>query len=171
VTPGTAIALALLMPVVCALGVALLGRNANVRDGWTILCGAITLPLVLVIAGDVLDGGRPTLDLMEVFPGVVLGFQVEPLGLVYALVAAGLWPITSFYAFGYMRGHHEENQTRFFVCFALAISAALGIAFSRNLFTLFLFYEVLTFSTYPLVTHHGTWASSCPRRWRSSCWR
>jgi len=71
-------------------------------------------------------------------------------------VASGLWIVTSIYGFGYMRGHHEKNQTRFFACFAVAISAALGIAFARNLFTLFLFYEALTFSTYPLVTHHGT---------------
>ena len=85
-----------------------------------------------------------------------LAFEVEPLGMLYALVASGLWIVTSLYAIGYMRGHHEVNQTRFFACFAAAISAALGIAYARNLFTLFLFYEVLTFSTFPLVTHAGT---------------
>ena len=75
--------------------------------------------------------------------------------MLYALVAASLWIPTSLYAVGYMRGHNEGNQTRFFTCFALAIFAALGIAFSKNVFTLFLFYEILTFSTYPLVTHYG----------------
>tara|TARA_B100000745_G_scaffold298700_1_gene247937 strand:- start:457 stop:1620 length:1164 start_codon:yes stop_codon:yes gene_type:complete len=54
-----------------------------------------------------------------------------------------------------MRGHHEKNQTRFFVFFSLAITGALGVAFARNVFTLFVFYEFLTLSTYPLVTHHG----------------
>ena len=67
---------------------------------------------------------------------------------------AFLWPITSLYAIGYMRGHHEENQTRFFFFFAISIAGALGIAFSGNLFTLFVFYEFLTFCTFPLVTHH-----------------
>ncbi|MCP3692916.1 MAG: monovalent cation/H+ antiporter subunit D family protein, partial [Planctomycetaceae bacterium] len=57
---------------------------------------------------------------------------------------------------GYMRGHHEKHQTRFYVCFALAIFAAMGAAMAENMFTLFIFYEVLTLSTYPLVTHHGT---------------
>ena len=75
--------------------------------------------------------------------------------MVFALVASGLWGFTSLYAFGYMRSH-LKNQTRFFMCFAMAIFAALGIAYARNLFTLFLFYELMTFSTYPLVTHHGT---------------
>jgi multicomponent Na+:H+ antiporter subunit D len=55
-----------------------------------------------------------------------------------------------------MRGHGESSQTRFYAFFAVAIFAALGVAFARNMFTLFLFYEVLTLSTYPLVTHHRT---------------
>jgi multicomponent Na+:H+ antiporter subunit D len=54
-----------------------------------------------------------------------------------------------------MRGNNEPRQTPFYMCFAVAIASTLGIAFSANLFTLFLFYEVLTLSTYPLVTHKG----------------
>jgi multicomponent Na+:H+ antiporter subunit D len=89
-------------------------------------------------------------------PELTLRFRLEPLGMIYAGVAALLWPVNSLYSIGYMRGNHEKNQTRFYVCFALSISAALGIAFSGNLLTLFAFYEVLTFSTYPLVTHKGS---------------
>ena len=83
-----------------------------------------------------------------------LVFEVEPLGALFALIAAGLWIVTSVYSIGYMRGHHEENQTRFFAFFALAIAAALGVAFAGNMLTLFFCYEALTLSTYPLVTHH-----------------
>ena len=83
-----------------------------------------------------------------------LVFEVEPLGALFALIAAGLWIVTSVYSIGYMRGHHEENQTRFFAFFALAIAAALGAAFAGNMLTLFFCYEALTLSTYPLVTHH-----------------
>ena len=93
---------------------------------------------------------------IDLFPGIGLAFSIEPLGLIFALVASSLWVPTSIYAFGYMRSHHEENQTRFFVCFALAIFAALAIAFAANLATLFVFYEVLTFSTFPLVAHHAS---------------
>jgi len=55
-----------------------------------------------------------------------------------------------------MRSHHEQNQTRFYACFALSIASVFGVAFASNLFTLFIFYEVLTLATYPLVTHAGT---------------
>ena len=49
---------------------------------------------------------------------------------------------------------NEGNQTRFFICFAVAISATMGVAFSANLLTLYIFYELLSVSTYSLVGHH-----------------
>jgi multicomponent Na+:H+ antiporter subunit D len=73
--------------------------------------------------------------------------------MVFALIASGLWIVNSLYSIGYMRGNQEPRQTSFYVCFALALAATLGIAFAGNLFTLFLLYELLTLVTYPLVTH------------------
>jgi len=64
--------------------------------------------------------------------------------------------VTSVYSIGYMRAHHPQHQTRFYVCFAVALSSAMGVAFAANMLTLFVFYEVLTISTYPLVTHAGS---------------
>jgi len=158
VNASTAIVAALLTPLAGALLVALTGRRPNVRETMTALASLATLAWVLwLVPAVALEGNRPELVLArDMLPGVDLAFQVEPLGLLYALVATVLWPVTSAYAVGYMRGHHETHQTRFFVCFALAIFAALGIAFAANLGTLFLFYEVLTLSTYPLVTHQQT---------------
>ena len=155
-SPDIAIALAVLTPLVVALGVGVLGRWPNSRDSFTIIGTLITGYFVAQLVPVVMDGGRPELMVLDVLPIAPLAFKIEPLGMLFAMVASGLWVPTSIYAMGYMRGHREVNQTRFFVCFALAIFAALGIAFSANLLTLFLFYEVLTFSTYPLVTHHGT---------------
>jgi multicomponent Na+:H+ antiporter subunit D len=155
-SPGAALAVALAAPLVCAAGVALLGARPDLRDGWTVAASVVTFLAVCSLWPAVTAGEPVALDLWPVLDGAMLGFSVEPLGLLFGLIASGLWILTSLYAFGYMRGHHEQNQTRFFVCFAVAIGAALGIAFSRNLLTLFLFYEALTFSTYPLVTHHET---------------
>ena len=96
-------------------------------------------------------------------PGLRCAFEVEPLGMLFALVASGLWIVNSIYSIGYMRANDEPHQTRFYVCFALALGSTIGIAFADNLFTLFLFYEVLTLVTYPLVTHHGN-EEAKPRR-------
>lgn len=151
-----AIAVALLLPALGALVVALCGRWPNVRDAATLVVSTLTFLCVCTLVPDVQAGIQPTLHLFEVLPGLPLLFQIEPLGMLFALVASGLWILTSLYAIGYMRGHHEENQTRFFAFFAVAISAALAAAFSGNMLTLFFSYEVLTLSTYPLVTHHRT---------------
>ena len=91
-------------------------------------------------------------DILEVVPGLSLAFAVEPLGMLFALVASFLWIVTSIYSIGYMRGHHEQNQTRFYVCFALALSSVMGLTFSANMFTLFIFYELITLITYPPVS-------------------
>ena len=146
---------ALAAPLLGALGVSLCGRWPNLRETVTLTATLCTFGCVLGLLQYVLDGQAVEVVLLEVFAGIPLAFNIEPLGMLYALVASGLWIPTAIYGIGYMRGHGEENQTRFFTCFALAIFAALGIAFAGNLLTLFLFYEVLTFSTYPLVTHYG----------------
>ena len=151
-----AVGLAPLIPALGAVAIACAGRWPNLRETLTLLTALLTLGAVVSLVPEVMAGGRPALEWVEVFPGARLAFEVEPLGMLYGLVASGLWIVTAVYSIGYMRGHGEAHQTRFYVCFAVAISAALGVAFAANLLTLFLFYELLTLSTYPLVAHRQT---------------
>ena len=144
------------LPALGALGIALAGRWPNLRETLTLLTAALLFAGVFQLLAPVLAGERPGIELLAPLPGLPVAFQVEPLGMIFALIASGLWIANSLYSIGYMRQNNEAHQTRFYVCFALAIGAALGIAFSANLLTLFLFYEVLTLVTYPLVTHAGT---------------
>jgi len=155
-TPEQAILASMAVPLTGALLISLAGRMPNLREAITLVTAAVLLAVVLTLLPLVLAGARPSVALFSLLPGLNIAFQVEPLGMLFALIASGLWIVNSLYSIGYMRGNQEAHQTRFFVCFALAIAATMGIAFSGNLFTLFIFYEVLTLSTYPLVTHHGT---------------
>ena len=131
-------------------------RHPNRREALSLATGALLFLHLLRLAPGVFRGGRPEIHLLEFLPGIAFGFRLEPLGMLFALVASLLWIATTLYAIGYMRGHHEPHQTRFYTCFAIAIAATMGAALAGNLLTLFLFYELLTFSTVPLVTHHGT---------------
>ncbi|MEO8144116.1 MAG: proton-conducting transporter membrane subunit, partial [Betaproteobacteria bacterium] len=149
------IAATLLVPAAGAIGVALCGRRPDLRESVTLLSAFSMLACVLNLLPLVLAGGRPQLFVLEMLPGIALAFRVEPLGMLFALVASSLWLVNSVYSIGYMRANGEPHQTRFYACFALALSATMGIAFSANLLTLFLFYEALTLVTWPLVTHHG----------------
>jgi multicomponent Na+:H+ antiporter subunit D len=155
-TPETAILVAIGLPLIGALAIALAGRiGPNIRETATAITSVSLIWVVWGLLPIIMDGGRPSVEVSQVMPGLSIAFTVEPLGMLFAALASGLWLINSIYSVGYMRGNKEKNQTRFFACFALALSATMGIAFAGNLFTLFLFYELLTLSTYPLVAHKG----------------
>ena len=149
------LALIPLVPLLAVLGIFATARWPNVREGASVLGGLLLFGLVVTLVGQVDSQAAPTLVLAEPLPGLTLALSPEPLGMLFALVASFLWPVTVVYAIGYMRAHHEDNQTRFYAAFAVSIAATMGIALSANMLTLFLFYELLTLSTYPLVTHAG----------------
>ncbi len=127
----------------------------NLREGAIIIAGIILFLLNVKIYNDFTGGEIAESGSFPILADYSLKLSVEPMGVTFALLASFLWIITTIYSIGYMRGHHEENQTRFYTCFAIAISAVMAAAYADNLVTLFVAYEVLTLSTYPLVTHAG----------------
>ena len=145
--------IAILVSLLGALPIMLSDRRPNLRESWTILIALAKLSIVASLLPGVLKGGSYIFTIAQVLPGVPIELRVDALGMVFALVASCLWLFTSIYSIGYMRALDEHAQTRYFASFAVAISATIGIAFSANLLTMYLFYEVLSLSTYPLVTH------------------
>ncbi|MEM7193387.1 MAG: proton-conducting transporter membrane subunit [Pseudomonadota bacterium] len=149
------IAFSLVVPLIGAVGILIADKKPNLREACTLLTSVVLLFVVVKIFLALRGGETPELTLFELLPGLEIKFTVEPLGMLFALVAAILWPVNSLYSIGYMRGNAEKHQTRFYFFFAIAIFGAIGVAFAGNLLTLFLFYELLTLSTFPLVTHKG----------------
>jgi len=147
------LALALLLPFAGALLIALLGRQPRLRDALVLIVPLALLATVVQLLPAVLGGAQPSLTLLQVMPGLTLSFSIEPLGMLFAAVAALLWPAASLYSIGYLKANREKHQTRFHACFAISIGGAVGVAFAANLLTLFISYEVLTLATYPLVAH------------------
>ncbi len=149
--------LAVLVSSVGALFIIGTGKKPNLRESWSIIAGVLKLIIILsMIPAVVYDKKIISYSLFNILPGIEIGFRVDAFGLLFAMGASILWIATSFYSIGYMRSTKEHSQTRYFTCFAVALSATIGVAFSANLFTMFLFYEVLTIITYPLVAHKGT---------------
>lgn len=147
---------ALSLPLAAAFLAAIIPYR-NFRDSITIIISAALIFFVYKICGYVLSGS-PALEwrVFEIIPGLAIYFKIEALGSIFAAILAVLWLVSMVYSVGYMRTNNEGNLCRFFAFFSVSIFAALGIAFSGNLLTLFIFYELLTFSTYPLVTHNRT---------------
>ena len=147
--------LCVLSPLLGACAVVAFRKRPVARDAALIITGVITLILIVTLS---LQRGQyhQAQVLFAIMPGLRIAFHVEPLGVLFALTAGMLWPLTSIYTISYLKAGNDQHQTRFHALFCVAISSVMGIAFAENLFTLFLFYEVLTFSTWPLVTHSRT---------------
>ncbi len=152
-SPESLVLAAVLTPFIGALIIPFFHDRPNLREAVTLATAGLLCLFAFTLLVPVLNGERPEVNLVTVVPGLELAFQVEPLGMLFALVASSLWIVNSIYSIGYMRANNEPRQTVFYVCFAVALGSTIGIAFAKNLFTLFLFYEALTISTYPLVTH------------------
>ncbi len=149
IRPGAALLVALV-----AIGLIFLSKSRpNVREAWSLLAAVSMFGIVASMAPGVLDGVVYETNLGTFVEGIDLVLRADALGMVFALVSSGLYVLTAVYSIGYMRGHHEPYQTRFFAMLCASVGAALGVAFAANIFVLLVFYEVLTLATYPLVAH------------------
>jgi multicomponent Na+:H+ antiporter subunit D len=147
--------LAVALPLAGGLGIAAAHKWPNLRE-FVSLATAVALALVVWgMLPAVMAGARPEAGLLTLMPGISIRLAIEPLGAMFAALASLLWIINTVYSIGYMRGNQERHQTRYYIFFAVAIAATMGIALAGNLVTLFIFYEMLTLSTYPLVAHKG----------------
>ncbi|MFA9446903.1 complex I subunit 5 family protein [Egicoccus sp. AB-alg6-2] len=143
------------VPVVTAIAIVLARRLPALRDALLVVGAVVTFGVVVSLVPSVLAGDVPTTSLGRLVPGVELSLRADGMGMLFALLAAFLWVLAGSYAIGYMRGDGAANQTRFYAFYALCLATAFGVAFAGDLFTFFVFYELLTIATYPLVTHKG----------------
>jgi len=154
IVENSCLLLAVLIPLFGSLVVMTLKSNPNLREAIS-SCASVLLFIVVLSFIPALRSGKTLVyPIFELLPGLSITLRADGFSMIFALVASSLWMIAVFYSMGYMRAHDEPCQTRFNACFALAIFGAIGVAFSDNLFTLYLFYEIVSICTYPLVAHH-----------------
>lgn len=146
--------LALLAPLAGAGLVMLNGRRPNLREASSLLAAVTLFGLTASLVPEVRAGHTLNYTVFEMLPGLAVRLRADALSMIFAVSASFLWIVAVFYSAGYMRGLGEHAQTRFNACFALALFGAIGCAFADNLLTLYLFYEIVSVGTYPLVAHH-----------------
>ena len=148
--------LAVLVSLTASVLIYILGEHIrpNAREAITITASVLKIILVYSMVPAVIAGTEIKYEVFSIVKGISFAFNVDPAGMVFACVASTLWILTSFYSIGYMRGHGEKNQTGYYAAFAMCLSSATGLCFAANLITFFIFFEVLTVATYPLVVHY-----------------
>ena len=119
------IALALITPLIGAIGIFLSANTPNLRETITLLSAVDLFTFICFLLHQTSNGQNASFRLFEVIPNLMIAFNIEPLGMLFATIASGLWIINSLYSIGYMRCNQEENQTRFYICFAIAISSSM----------------------------------------------
>ena len=124
------------------------------REACSLLAAVTLFGLTASLIPAVRAGKTLHFTVFELLPNLSISLRADALSMIFAVAASFLWIVTVFYSAGYMRGLEEHAQTRFSTCFALALFGAIGCAFSDNLLTLYLFYEIVSITTYPLVAHH-----------------
>lgn len=148
--------LAVLVSLAAVPLIILSDKRPNIREAWTLIAAFVKFALVLSLVPGAMQGYVAEINLLEISPGIHLALKADQFGIFFALIASGLWIFTSFYSIGYVRGNSEKKQTRYFASFAVCLSSTIGVAFSANLLTFIIFYEILTIATYPLVIHKET---------------
>lgn len=144
---------AIMVSLIAVPLILLSGRRPNLREFWTLAAALVKCALVLCLLPAALQGRIAEFTIVPIAQGIDLQLRVDSMGIFFALVASSLWILTSLYSIGYVRGAQEKRQTRYFASFAVCLSATIGIAFSANLLTFLIFYEILSLATYPLVVH------------------
>jgi multicomponent Na+:H+ antiporter subunit D len=131
-------------------------ERQRIRTALNLGGAVVKLALVVVVAWAVGEG-YAIKTRIPFLPGLDLVLQVDSIALLFLLLSASLWLLTTVYAIGYLEG--SPNRSRFFGFFSLCVTSTMGIALAGNLITFFVFYELLTVATYPLVVHRGTVAA------------
>ncbi|HEY9174606.1 MAG TPA: monovalent cation/H+ antiporter subunit D family protein [Verrucomicrobiae bacterium] len=153
--------LAILAPLLGAGAIMATGKRPNVREACSFVAAVTLFGIVASLIPAVQAGKTLHFTVFNLLPdldanhkALTIALRADPLSMIFAVAASFLWILTVFYSAGYMRGLDEHAQTRFSTCFALALFGAIGCAFADNLLTLYLFYEIVSVTTYPLVAHH-----------------
>lgn len=146
--------LSVLFPI--AAGAALLVRrpeNRRARNAYCVCCALINSAFVLgsVIATARFGAQSTALTAVKMSRALEIALRIDRASMVFGCITGVLWPITTVYAFSYMK--HEGMENRFFGFFLMTYGVVAGIAFSANFFTMYLFYELMTLATLPLVMH------------------
>ena len=147
---------AMLVPLIGVILIAVLRKIPNQREAVTLISAFLMFSFVISMLPTILSGKVIEFKLITLFSNLDIKFKMDALKIFFAITTSFLWIVTSFYSIGYVRGAKEQKQTRYFMCFAAAMFAAIGVAFSGNMLTTYIFYEIITLCTFPLVAHKGT---------------
>ena len=143
----------LLLPIVVPVLGGIVASRIHALQPRRIIVSCILLLQVLIV-GSIVTADPVLLTALELAPGVRLVFRNDPLANLFAMLICLIWFAVALFAFEYM--NHEGHRERFFGFYLVTLGGLMGVCFAGNLVTLYMFYEMMTICSVPLVLHIGT---------------
>jgi multicomponent Na+:H+ antiporter subunit D len=142
---------AAVVPLIGAVIISFFNRRLPGKgNSATALCCLFILPLVLLMYPAVSRGRLLEVSFAMGF-SLALSFRADQLGFLLGIISILLWTLVSFFAVGYMKEEHHQGRYNFFSL--ITLSGMLGVAFTGNLFSLYIFFEILSVASYVMVVH------------------
>ncbi|MCU0631029.1 MAG: LysM peptidoglycan-binding domain-containing protein, partial [Methanoregulaceae archaeon] len=157
-----------LIPFLGTLAIILLHNRPDVREAASLAASVLTFALCIVTLPSAFAAEPVSTQSFEVLPGLSIQLTADALGLLFACIASLLWIITTIFSIGYMRGLREHSQTRYYACFAICIGSVMGVAFSSNLFALFVFSTSYVFSASTHTVKSGDTLQAISKKYQVS---
>ncbi len=146
-----------LIPLLSALVIFFTGKWPGVNNSITVTSSVLLFTYTCLCTLYWVYGDHSQFILMDFGNNLHISLKLESTGVIFSLLISFLWVLTSIYAICYMQNNYADSNHSSFLCFfSISIGCAMFIAFSGDLLTTFVFYELLTISTYPLVTYNST---------------
>ncbi|MCX7771068.1 MAG: proton-conducting transporter membrane subunit [Proteobacteria bacterium] len=142
--------------LICSLLIYIFRNEKYFKEVISVISSFCMFVFSLLVGREVISGNFLSYELFNLSPTLSIYFKADRPAVLFALVASFLWIITNFYSIEYLKGTKDKKETSFYCYFALTLFATTALAFSGNIVTTFIFYELITIFTYPLVTHKGT---------------
>jgi multicomponent Na+:H+ antiporter subunit D len=145
--------IAILLPWLSLLAVLVIpGNYQGLKRAVHVIGSLAAFAVVLSLLPGILDGHVYGMEIISIVERISIHLTVDALGYYYGLALTFLWLLATIYSLGYIK--HKDD--RYYTFMALCNSFLLGCAFSQNIFTYFIFYELMTLATFPLIIHEET---------------
>ncbi|MTI95602.1 MAG: monovalent cation/H+ antiporter subunit D family protein [Firmicutes bacterium] len=149
---------ATILPIVATIPLYIIERrSARLRDFFAQLITGTTLVLVIAMYPQIRDVGEVAIAFPRIFPPFGISFRVDMLGFILAAIASTVWFLSTVYSTVYM--DHEGGQNRFYPFLLLSLGGCMGVFLTGDFFSLFVFFELMSLSSYVLVVHEESAAA------------
>ena len=150
---GLLLIIAVLLPVVAGFMVLWIPWLNDKRENRCAFVGAVMILECILVGLIALDGERHVV-LFMMTDQLPIALHSDGTSRIFSLVMALMWTISGFFSFSYMQ--HEQNEKSYYAFYLLTLGSLMALTLSGTMVTMYLFFELMTFISVPMVLHTRT---------------